>query len=32
MFNSQLNLSVFYGSGGARRGCAAHVKGVLGDV
>ena len=31
-FNSQLKLSAFYGIGGARRGCAAHVKGVLGGV
>jgi len=27
---SQLNLSDVYGIGGARRGCAARVKGVLG--
>jgi len=26
----QLNLSAFYGIGGARRGCVARVKGVLG--
>jgi len=25
---SQLNLSAFYGTGGARRGCVARVKGV----
>ena len=31
-FTSQLNLSVFYGIGGARRGCVARVKGVLGCV
>ena len=31
-FTSQLNLSVFYGIGGARGGCAARIKGVLGDV
>jgi hypothetical protein len=29
---SQLNLSAFYGIGGARRGCVAHVKGVLKGV
>jgi len=29
---SQLNLSAFYGMGAARRGCVAHVKGVLGGV
>jgi len=29
---SQLNLSAFYGIGGARRGCVPHVKGVLGGV
>ena len=28
-FTSQLNLSAFYGIGGARRGCAARVKGVF---
>jgi Leucine-rich repeat (LRR) protein len=28
----QLLLSAFYGKGGARRGCVAHVKGVLGGV
>jgi len=27
---SQLNWSAFYGIGGARRGCVAHVKGVFG--
>jgi Zn-dependent M16 (insulinase) family peptidase len=27
-FTSQLNLSAFYGIGGARRGHVAHVKGV----
>ena len=27
-FTSQLNLSAFYGIGGARRGCVARVKGV----
>ena len=31
-FTSQLNLSANYGMGGARRGCVAHVKGVLGGV
>jgi len=31
-FTSKLNLSAFYGIGGARRGCVAHVKGVLGGV
>ena len=29
---SQLNLSAFHGIGGARRGCVAHVKGVLWGV
>jgi len=29
---SQLNLSAFYGMGGARRGCIARIKGVLGVV
>ena len=29
---SRLNLSAFYGIGGARGGCVARVKGVLGDV
>jgi hypothetical protein len=29
---SQLNLSVFYGIVGARRGCVARVKGVSGGV
>jgi len=28
----QLNLSALYGRGGARRGCVARVKGVLGGV
>jgi hypothetical protein len=28
-FTSQLNLSAFYGTGGAREGCVAHVKGVF---
>jgi hypothetical protein len=28
-FTSQLKLSAFYGIGGARRGCVAHVKGVF---
>jgi len=28
----QLNLSALYGIGGARRGCVARVKGVLGVV
>ena len=31
-FTSQLNMSAVYGIGGARRGCVAHVKGVLGGV
>jgi hypothetical protein len=31
-FTSQLNLSAFYGIGGARGGRVAHVNGVLGDV
>jgi len=31
-FASQLNLSSFDGIGGARRGCDARVKGVLGGV
>jgi len=31
-FTSQLNLSPFHGIGGARRGCVAHVKRVLGGV
>ena len=31
-FTSQLNLSAFYGIGGARRGCVARAKGVLWDV
>jgi len=31
-FTSQLNLSVFCGIGGARRGCVARNKGVLGGV
>jgi hypothetical protein len=30
--SSQLNLSASYGIGVARRGCVAHVKGVLGGV
>jgi len=29
-FTSQLNLSAFYGIGGARRGCVARVKGSWG--
>ena len=29
---SQLNLSALYGIGGARRGCVARVKGVLGGA
>jgi hypothetical protein len=29
---SQLNLSGFYGIGGARRRCVAHVKGLLGGI
>jgi len=28
----QLNLSALYGIGGARRGCVAHLKGVLGGI
>ena len=28
-FTFQLNLSAFQGIGGARRGCVAHVKGVV---
>ena len=28
-FTSQLNLSSFYGKGGARRGCVARIKGVF---
>jgi len=28
----QLNMSALYGIGGARRGCVAHVEGVLGGV
>ena len=28
-FTSQLNLSAAHGTGGARRGCVARVKGVL---
>jgi hypothetical protein len=31
-FTSQLNLSAFYGIGGARWGCVARVIGVLGGV
>jgi len=31
-FTSQLNFSALYGTGGARRGCVAHVKGVLGGI
>jgi hypothetical protein len=31
-FTSQLNFSVFYGIGVARRDCVAHIKGVLGCV
>jgi hypothetical protein len=31
-FTSQLNLSAFYGIGGARRSCVARVEGVLGGV
>ena len=31
-FTRQLNLSAFYGIGGARRGCVARVKEVLGGV
>jgi hypothetical protein len=31
-FTSQLNLSAFYGIGGARRGRVARVEGVLGGV
>jgi TPR repeat protein len=31
-FTSQLNLSAFHGIGGARRGCVARVKGVLGGA
>ena len=31
-FTFQLNLRGLYGIGGARRGCVAHVKGVLGSV
>ena len=31
-FTSQLNLSASYGIGGARRGCIARVKRVLGGV
>jgi len=31
-FTSQLNLSAFYGIGGACRGWVAHVKGMLGGV
>jgi hypothetical protein len=31
-FTSQLNLSAFYGIGGACRGCVAHVQGVLWGV
>jgi len=31
-FTSQLNLSAFYGIGGARRNCVARVKGVLGGA
>ena len=31
-FTFQLNLSALYGIGGARRGCVAHVKGVLRGV
>jgi hypothetical protein len=31
-FASQLNLSALYGIGGARRGCVARVKRVLGGV
>jgi hypothetical protein len=27
--NSQLNLSAFYGIGGARRGCVARIKGMF---
>ena len=29
---SQLNLSAIYETGGARRNCVAHVKGVLGGI
>ena len=32
LFTSQLNLSVFYGIGVARRGCVSRVKGVLGGA
>ena len=32
LFTSQLNLSAFYGIGGARKDCAARVKGALGGV
>jgi hypothetical protein len=31
-FTSQLNVSAVYGIGGARRGCVAHLKGVLRGV
>jgi hypothetical protein len=31
-FTFQLNLSAFWGIGGARRGCVARVKGMLGGV
>jgi hypothetical protein len=31
-FTSQFNLSVDYGTGGARRGCVAHVKRIFGGV
>ena len=31
-FTSQLNLSPFCGIGGARRGCVARVKGLVGGV
>jgi hypothetical protein len=31
-FTSQPNLSAFNGTGGARRGCVARVKGLLGVV
>ena len=31
-FTSQLNLIDLYGVGGARRGCVAHAKGVLGGA
>jgi len=31
-YTPQLNLSAFYGIGGGRRGCVAHVKGMLGGL